>query len=103
MKDKAGAGLELWEKEGAVSFRVKVSPRASQSRVTGVVEGALKVRVAAPPVDGAANEELIRTLARFFGTARANVELVAGAGSKTKTARVYGLSAREAALLAAAI
>jgi uncharacterized protein (TIGR00251 family) len=49
---------------GTLIFNVLVVPRASRSEIVGEHNGALRVRIAAPPVDGAANEELIRTLAR---------------------------------------
>ena len=57
------------------------------------------VRVAAPPVEGAANEELIRTLARAFGVAARSVEITRGRGSKTKQVRVGGATAARLAEL----
>ena len=80
--------LEYNESEGAITFDVRVVPRASKSGVVGEHEGALRVRVAAPPVDGAANEELVRTLARAFGVAPRAVEIVGGLSSKSKRVRV---------------
>ena len=50
-----------------------------------------KLRLAAPPVDGAANEELIRYLAKLFGLPRANVDLVSGATNKNKVVRISGI------------
>lgn len=71
-----------------VTFTVRVVPRASRSEIVGLHDGALKVRVAAPPVEGAANEELVRFLARKFKTSRASVTLISGASSKQKIIRV---------------
>jgi uncharacterized protein (TIGR00251 family) len=52
----------------------------------------LKVRLAAPPVDGAANEELVRFLAKEFGVPQRAVEIVAGLSSRRKTVRVTGVT-----------
>lgn len=57
----------------------------------GVREGRLEVALAAPPVDGEANEELIRTLADHFGVPKRNVELTAGQAGRTKRVRIIGL------------
>lgn len=69
---------------------VRVVPRAARSGITGVHDGALKVRVNAPPVEGAANEELTRTLARALGVAPRAVEIIGGQTSKLKRVRVSG-------------
>ena len=78
------------EKEGAITFAVRVVSRASRSEIVGEHDGALRVRVAAPPVEGAANEEVVLTLALAFGVARRAVEIVSGHASKTKLVRVAG-------------
>ena len=78
------------EREGAIVFTVRVVPRASQSGIAGAHDGALRVRVAAPPVDGAANEELARTLARALNVPRRAVEITSGHASKLKQVRVAG-------------
>ncbi len=67
---------------------MRVVPRASRSGVAGEHDGALRVRVAAPPVDGAANEELARTLARALGVAARDVLITSGHTSKLKQVRV---------------
>jgi uncharacterized protein (TIGR00251 family) len=82
--------IRYTEKDGALTFKVQVVPRASRSGIVGEHNGALRVRLAAPPVDGAANEELIRVLARSFGLARNAVEISAGHSSKIKTVRLTG-------------
>ena len=61
-------------------------------RVDGVVDGVLRARVAAPPVEGAANHALLRLLAQELGVARRDVRLVAGAGGRTKVVVVEGVS-----------
>ncbi len=57
----------------------------------GVIEGALKVRVAAPPIEGAANQALLRLLADVLGIARRDVRLVAGAAGRQKLVVVEGI------------
>ena len=63
---------------------VRVIPRSSKPGIAGVREGALLVRLQSPPLDGAANEELIEIIAKTFGAARRDVELVAGHKSNLK-------------------
>ncbi|HZE69825.1 MAG TPA: DUF167 domain-containing protein [Pyrinomonadaceae bacterium] len=92
--------IDSAEKNGYLMFRVKVVPRASRSEIAGELDGALRVRIAAPPVDGAANEELIKTLARFLNVPRGTIELAAGHSSRTKQVRVKGATQRDLAKLA---
>jgi uncharacterized protein (TIGR00251 family) len=87
---------------GALVFAVRVAPRASKTAAAGAHDGALKVRVAAPPVEGAANEELSRFLAKALGVPARSVEIVSGHASKTKVVRVSGAKASELLRLAAA-
>lgn len=72
----------------ARTISVRVIPRASRSEVVGMIDGILRVRIAAPPVDGAANAELIATLARHFGVRRSAVTIASGERSKNKTVRI---------------
>lgn len=78
------------EQDGAVTFEVRVVPRASRTGAAREHDGAPRVRVAAPAVDGAANEELIRFFAKAIGVPARGVEIVAGHASKTKRVRVRG-------------
>jgi uncharacterized protein len=77
--------------DGTVVLRVQVSPGAGRSAVTGRHGDALKVRVAAPPVDGRANTALVEFLAAEFGLRAADVTLVAGATSRSKRFKLAGL------------
>jgi uncharacterized protein (TIGR00251 family) len=72
---------------------VRVQPRASSDAVIGEREGAIAIRLKAPPVDGQANAALLRFLARKLGVAPTAVELVRGATGRQKWIRVAGLSA----------
>ena len=74
---------------------VQVVPRASKSEICGLQGDALKVRLQAPPVDGKANEALVRWLAGALGVPRGAVEIVAGAAARVKRVRVRGCSAAQ--------
>lgn len=91
---KASPLIQCSERDGALLFSVRVVPRAARSSVVGEHEGALRVRVAAPPVDGAANEELVRVLARALALPARNVEIKSGHASKVKQVLARG-AARE--------
>ena len=80
------------ESGGAITFTVRVVPRASRSEIAGEHDGHLRVRVTAPPVEGAANEELIRTLARALGVPTRAVEITGGHHSKTKQVHATGVT-----------
>jgi uncharacterized protein len=92
--------LDFREEEGALVFAVRVVPRASRTAAAGEHDGALRVRVAAPPVEGAANEELARFLAKALGVAARDVEIVSGHASKSKRVRVRGAAASDLLRLA---
>lgn len=70
-------------------------PRAAVERIEGVLEGALRVRVTAPPTGGAANEALLRLLAAELGLPRRAVRLVAGASGRRKLVAVEGVRPEE--------
>lgn len=82
--------IHFLEKDGKLMFKVQVVPRASHTMIVGEHNGALRVRIAAPPVDGAANEELVRTLAKALNVARSAVQINAGHSSKLKQVSVIG-------------
>lgn len=84
--------MKLSEKDGAVIFDVRVVPRSSRSEIVGEHDGVLKIRLASPPVDGAANAELIKLLAKKFGVAKGDVEIVNGETSKNKRIKIANLS-----------
>ncbi len=88
--------MHFLEENGAVTFPVRVVPRSSKNEIVGEHDGALKVKIASPPVDGAANEELTRLLSKTFGVAKSSVEIVAGHTSKTKRIRINGVTAEKA-------
>ena len=87
--------LDVRQAGESLHIRVRVTPRASRSRVLGVREGALAVAVAAPPVDGAANTELARTLARHFEIPQNRVSIVAGGAGRSKLVALARLTEAE--------
>ena len=85
--------LRIVEQDGAVTFEVRVAPRSSRNRVLDVHEGALKVALTAPPVDGAANDALRKLLAKSLGVAKSEVEIIRGERARNKVLRVRGIRA----------
>jgi uncharacterized protein (TIGR00251 family) len=81
-----------------VVVKVHVTPRASRSAVKGIHGGRLKVTLDAPPVDGAANEALIRLFSKLLGVSKRDVRIVQGEASRQKTLMVRGVD--EAAIRA---
>jgi uncharacterized protein len=74
-----------------IRLRVRVQPRASRTELVGRHGDALKIRVAAPPVDGAANEALVRFLAERLGVPRSSVAVTAGGSGRVKAVAVSGV------------
>jgi uncharacterized protein (TIGR00251 family) len=89
------ADLNLQENDGSVTFEVRVIPRSSKSEIVGELDGALKIKLKAPPVDGAANDELVRLIAKELDMPRSSIEIVSGHSSKKKRVCVNGVSARQ--------
>lgn len=87
--------LALTVKEGAVRFEVHAKPRAKKSRILGLRGESLEVALAAPPVEGAANEELVRVLSDALGVPKRSVEILRGASSHKKLVAVAGLDSDE--------
>ena len=87
--------IRFTAQDGALTFTVRAQPRATKTVLAGEIEGALKIKIAAPPVDGAANEELIRFLAKVFAVPRRAVTILSGATAKNKIVRLHGLTAAQ--------
>ena len=87
--------LKISQKDSTISFTIRVVPRASRTEFAGEIGGAVKVRVASPPVDGAANAELIKFLAKTFHVGKSDVEIVSGQTSKTKQIQITGVTAEQ--------
>jgi uncharacterized protein (TIGR00251 family) len=74
----------------ATRLDLYVQPRASKTEVVGMHDGRIKIRLAAPPVDGAANAELVSFVAELLGVAKSKVRVVAGESSRRKMIEVEG-------------
>lgn len=85
--------IDVQSGEDSVRFNVRVQPRASNSEIVGEYNGAIKIRLSAPPVEGAANEALVDLLAKRLGVAKRDVRIVGGLSSRNKTVEVTGAEA----------
>ena len=87
--------LDVRDAADGVTLRVRVTPRASREGIGGERQGALVVRVSAPPVEGAANAAVTRLVARALGVAAGAVEVRQGAAGRDKLLLVRGVSAAD--------
>ncbi len=72
-----------------MKIKIRVLPRSSKNEVVGEMsDGTLKIKLTAPPVDGAANGALIKILAQYFDKPKNKIKIVAGATSKNKTIEI---------------
>lgn len=85
--------LAVTDVADAVRFRIQVQPRARRPGIDGLHGAALRIRVSAPPVDGAANDAVVATIADALGCSRRAVRIVAGHSSRSKTIEVDGVTA----------
>jgi uncharacterized protein (TIGR00251 family) len=81
-------------------LRLRIQPRATKEGIEGVREGRLRVRVSSAPVDGAANERLLRILADAMAVPRRSIALTRGAKSREKDVTVLGVAPRASELIA---
>lgn len=75
-----------------VTLTVRIQPRASKNAMERLADGSLKIRLTAPPVDGAANDALVRYLAESFGIPRAGVEILSGHTARQKIVRISSIT-----------
>jgi uncharacterized protein (TIGR00251 family) len=94
--DAAALAHAITETAHGCVLQIRVIPRASRTWLDGVRGEALLVRLAAPPVDGAANDALLRFLAEWFEVPRRSVSLIAGDRARDKRVRIEGLTREEA-------
>ena len=94
--------IEITERAGAVAFAVRVTPRASRDAIEGEHDGALKIRLTAPPIENRANLALRRLLAEQLNVPLSAVRILAGEKSRTKRVSIAGVSRAQIAALFAA-
>lgn len=87
--------------DGSVVLALHIQPGAKKTELAGLHGEALKIRLAAPPVDGKANAALLAFLAKACGVSKSAVELVSGETSRSKRVRIHGVDAAELERLAA--
>ena len=83
----------------SASIGIYVQPRASKTEVSGMHDGLIRIRLAAPPVDGAANAALVAFIAERLDIAKSRVRVISGLASRRKVVRVEGMT--EATVVAA--
>jgi|SRR5688572_18261947 uncharacterized protein len=88
-----------WSAERRMSDSARISiyvqPRASKTEIAGLHDGCVKIRLAAPPVDGAANAALVEFIAARLNVAKSKVRVVTGSSSRRKVIEVEGVSAAQ--------
>lgn len=83
------------EKEGLISVAVYVQPRASKNEIAGIFNGALKVRLTSPPVEGAANTLLVKFLAKKLGISASGLKIISGETSRRKIVEIRDVTKEE--------
>lgn len=87
--------FKITNAKGGAAFPVRVVPRASKNEISGRYKEAIKIRLTAPPVEGAANEALIAFLSEVLGVGKSQIEIISGHASRDKIVCVVGLPPRE--------
>jgi uncharacterized protein len=85
----------IHESDGAITFAVKVHPRAKKNAVTGEVGDALKLSLTAPPVEGRANDACVEFFAKLLKVPRSSITIASGQSSRNKVIRVVGVTAEQ--------
>lgn len=85
----------LRESKKGLTFDIQVIPHASRAELVGAQNGALKIKVTAPPVEGAANEACIKLLAKELGLKKSQMEISSGAKSRKKTVMIKDINKAE--------
>jgi hypothetical protein len=87
--------IPIRESAGAVTFAVKVHPRAKKDAITGSLGDALKLSLTTPPVEGRANQACIEFFTKLFKVPRSSVTIAAGESNRNKLIRVVGINAEQ--------
>jgi len=84
--------IDIQERKNGVSFPIQVLPRSSRCALAGVQEGAVRLKLTAPPIDGRANEECLEFLAERLGIKKGQLEIIRGHQSRKKVVQIDGLT-----------
>ncbi|MBW2630678.1 MAG: YggU family protein [Deltaproteobacteria bacterium] len=87
--------IPVSETENGVVFSIRVIPRASRCELAGVQGDALKIRITAPPVEGAANKECIKFLSDMLGVKKSQIKIISGHKSKNKKVSISGINRKD--------
>jgi len=87
--------IPVGETTDGVVFNIRVIPRASRCELAGVQGDALKLRITASPVEGAANKECVRFLSDMLGVKKSQIEIIAGHRSKNKKVSISGINRKD--------
>ena len=87
--------LQLRETRDGLTVRLRVQPRARRCEISGVYNGALKIKVPAPPLDDAANNAVIEYLASIVGVSKSRISILSGAKSRNKVIRIENMSLKD--------
>jgi uncharacterized protein (TIGR00251 family) len=91
VKGRPGSSRQQKQTDLSATLAVRIQPRASKNGVTRMADGSLKIRLTAPPVDGAANEALVTFLSDTLSVGRSQVEIVSGHTGRQKIVRISGI------------
>lgn len=78
-----------------IIIKVKIVPGSSKNKIIGAYNDALKISIAAPPVEGKANKKCIAYLAKYFDVAKSKIEIISGQTSKNKLIKIYDISPKK--------
>lgn len=92
MLERAAEMIDLTETASGVAFGIRVTTRSARAGIAGLHDGALRVKLSSPPVDGAANAELTALLAKHFKVAKSCVTIISGETSRNKRVQISGIS-----------
>jgi hypothetical protein len=87
--------LRIRETEKGAVLEIRVLPRSSRCEIAGVQDGALKIKLTAPPVEGKANKECVRFISDLLKIKKSAVSIIAGEKSKNKTILISGIKAKD--------
>ncbi|MCF8720058.1 DUF167 domain-containing protein [Nitrospina gracilis] len=83
--------LPVKKNDHGLTFSVTIQPRASRNEIAGVHDGALKIKLTSPPVEGAANKACLKLLGKTLGVAPSKLSIVSGTTSRNKVIQVDGM------------
>jgi uncharacterized protein (TIGR00251 family) len=85
----------ITETPAGLTISVQLTPRSSRNKILKIHDGALKIAIQAPPVDGAANDELVKFLAKTLGLSKRDVTIISGQTGKRKTLAISALTKQQ--------